>query len=60
MRTGASPSVAAAEAIKPIIKYYPQFIGAVVAANTQGEHSKYFNKAFKLYVDRIADCWSTM
>ena len=25
MRTGVSPSIAAAEAIKPIVKYYPSF-----------------------------------
>ena len=40
MRTGASPSVAAAEALKPIVKYYPQFIGALVAANIRGEHGE--------------------
>ena len=40
MRTGSTPSVAAEEAIRPIIKYYPQFTGAVVAANTLGEYGE--------------------
>ena len=40
MRMGISPSKAAEEAIKPIIKYYPKFSGAVVAANVRGEHGK--------------------
>ncbi|XP_052791747.1 putative N(4)-(beta-N-acetylglucosaminyl)-L-asparaginase GH22932 [Mya arenaria] len=38
MKTGVSPSVATSEAIKSIIRFYPDFIGAVVAVNTQGQH----------------------
>ncbi|KAL3878200.1 hypothetical protein ACJMK2_030568 [Sinanodonta woodiana] len=37
MKMGVAPSVAAAEAIKPIIKYYPNFIGAIIAVNVRGE-----------------------
>ncbi|KAH3842682.1 hypothetical protein DPMN_116186 [Dreissena polymorpha] len=38
MKTGVSPSVATAEAMKSIIKYYPDFVGAVLAVNIRGEH----------------------
>ncbi|KAK3606412.1 hypothetical protein CHS0354_042063 [Potamilus streckersoni] len=38
MKMGVTPSVAAAEAIKSIIKYYPNFVGAIVAANVRGEY----------------------
>ena len=40
MKTGVAPDIAAAEAIKSIIKYYPDFIGAVLAVNVRGEHGR--------------------
>ena len=49
MRTGVSPSIAAAEAIKPIVKYYPSFSGAVVAANIRGEHGKIMDNFFQKF-----------
>ncbi|XP_022110933.1 N(4)-(Beta-N-acetylglucosaminyl)-L-asparaginase-like [Acanthaster planci] len=38
MKQGMSPSSACEAALQPIIKYYPDFSGAVVAASKQGIH----------------------
>ncbi|XP_061163758.1 N(4)-(Beta-N-acetylglucosaminyl)-L-asparaginase-like [Saccostrea echinata] len=38
MGSGMSPSNAALSSIKPIIKYFPDFDGAVIAVNHKGEH----------------------
>ena len=38
MKTGVTPGIATAEAIKNIIRFYPKFTGAVVAVNIYGEH----------------------
>lgn len=35
-----APSKAALFSIKPIINFYPEFNGAVIAVNTKGEHGK--------------------
>jgi len=37
MRNGVSPTVASQNAIKRIVKYYPEFRGSVIAANLQGD-----------------------
>jgi len=41
MKMGISPSIATAEAIKSILRFYPDFVGAVVAVTTQGEHGNF-------------------
>jgi N4-(beta-N-acetylglucosaminyl)-L-asparaginase len=38
MRNGMSPSDAATDAIKRIAKYYPKFVGAIVAIDKMGNH----------------------
>lgn len=38
MGSGMTPSNAALFSIKPIIKFYPDFNGAVIAVNSKGEH----------------------
>lgn len=38
MGSGMTPSKAALFSIKPIINFYPEFNGAVIAVNTKGEH----------------------
>lgn len=40
MGSGMTPSKAALFSIKPIINFYPEFNGAVIAVNTKGEHGK--------------------
>lgn len=40
MGSGMAPSKAALFSIKPIINFYPDFNGAVIAVNTKGEHGK--------------------
>lgn len=42
MKTGVSPSIATAEAIKNILRFYPDFSGAVLAVNLNGEHGMLF------------------
>lgn len=37
MRNGMHPTAAAMEAVHRIVKYYPEFKGAIIAANTKGE-----------------------
>lgn len=41
MRNGMSPSQAAEHALRRILKYYPQFQGALVAANKTGAFGMY-------------------
>ena len=50
MRNGDSPSVAAADAMSRIVRFYPNFSGAVVAVNKQGEHGSYFT-LFKRFLE---------
>ncbi|XP_011869795.1 PREDICTED: N(4)-(Beta-N-acetylglucosaminyl)-L-asparaginase-like [Vollenhovia emeryi] len=52
MRYGATPSVAARNAINRIAAYYPDFFGAVIALNAQGEYGAACNgmAAFPYYV----------
>ncbi|XP_053400380.1 putative N(4)-(beta-N-acetylglucosaminyl)-L-asparaginase GE19290 [Mercenaria mercenaria] len=38
MKSGASPTIAAGDAIKSIIRFYPDFVGAVLAVNIEGAH----------------------
>ena len=38
MKTGVSPSIASTEAIKHILRFYPDFAGAVLSVNLFGEH----------------------
>ncbi|XP_060554336.1 N(4)-(Beta-N-acetylglucosaminyl)-L-asparaginase-like [Ruditapes philippinarum] len=38
MKTGVSPCIATSEAIRSILRFYPDFVGAVVAVNKKGEH----------------------
>lgn len=40
MGSGMTPSKAALFSIKPIINFYPEFNGAVIAVNTKGQHGK--------------------
>lgn len=53
MGSGMTPSKAALFSIKPIINFYPEFNGAVIAVNTKGEHGKLqctqFVELFNLY-----------
>lgn len=37
MAFGASPELAATQALKDISKYYPQFSGAIIAVNKKGD-----------------------
>lgn len=39
MRRGSIPAVAAATALARIVKWYPEFFGAVVVVNKDGEHA---------------------
>jgi N4-(beta-N-acetylglucosaminyl)-L-asparaginase len=39
MRMGQSPGEAAANAIRRITRFYPDFSGVIVAVNKRGEHS---------------------
>ena len=41
MRNGMTPTKAAENAILRISKYYPEFSGAIVAANIDGEYGLY-------------------
>jgi len=38
MRRGLSPTAAAEEALSRIVKFYPNFSGAIVAANISGHY----------------------
>ena len=40
MQSGLSPEEAARAALKPIIKKYPDFNGAIVAASVSGQYGK--------------------
>ena len=40
MNRGMSPSSACEQALAPIIKFYPDFSGAVVAANKKGVYGE--------------------
>ena len=39
MRQGSKPRRAAEDAIKRILKYYPNYVGAVVAVGASGKHA---------------------
>lgn len=49
MKSGVSPAIASVEAIKNIIRFHPDFVGAVLAVNIRGEHGTlmvHLNKRF--------------
>ena len=39
MRQGFSPKKAADDAVQRILMYYPQYVGALVAIDSQGRHA---------------------
>lgn len=41
MRHGMSPSAAAEDALRRILKYYPKFEGALVAVNKVGDYGEF-------------------
>lgn len=60
MRNGMSPKKAAEDAVLRIAKYYPNYSGAIVAANVDGEYGWYlyfkWQKRFKtLKYDHVND-----
>lgn len=38
---GMTPDVAAQKAIEPIVRYYPNFTGAIIVADTKGAFGKW-------------------
>ena len=41
MKAGMTPTQAAKDALQRIQKFYPDFVGAMIAVNTKGEYGMY-------------------
>ncbi|XP_067103847.1 N(4)-(beta-N-acetylglucosaminyl)-L-asparaginase isoform X3 [Osmerus mordax] len=62
MRTGAAPSSACKTAISRIKRYYPEFFGAVICANTTGHYGAACNKlpGFSKFSFMVSDSQSNI